>query len=165
MPRPTNKHQLLTQSQEEHDALIAYLKTLTPQQHIQANAVGEWAVKDVIAHLTAWMQMVLDWYAAGKRGEQPITPAEGYTWQQIPALNQRIYEQHRHQPLDEVMAEFEAAYQTIMAAIEQMTEDELFSPKFYKWTKTTTLGSYATSATCSHYAWARKEIRKATKSK
>ncbi len=129
----------------------------------QPGIVGEWAVKDVLAHLTAWEQMFLGWYSTGRRGDDPITPAAGFNWQQIPALNEQIYQQHRALPLEDVLAQFHRSYAQIAAALTGMSHEELFTPKVYRWTKTTTLGSYAVSATCSHYAWARKEIRKGIK--
>lgn len=165
MSRPTSKDQLLSQAQEEYAALIRELDALTDAQKIAPDTVGAWSVKDVLAHLTEWMRMVLRWYEAGTRGETPITPGEGYTWQQIPALNQRIYEQYRDTPLDEINAGFHSAYHAVMDALAQISNDVLFTPKVYPWTKTTTLGSYFTSATSSHYAWARKEIRKGIKAK
>lgn len=165
MSRPTSKDQLLLQTREENAALIAFLETLTPEQMIESGAVGDWSVKDVLAHLTVWVQMFLRWYAAGKRGEQPITPSEDYNWQHLPALNQQIYEQHRNQPLDEVWADFHDSHQAVMSAIAAMSNEELFSPKVYAWTRSSTLGAYAVSATCSHYAWARKEIRKGMNAK
>lgn len=163
MSRPDSKNQLLARIPQEHDALAAYLEKLTPEQMTAPVVVGEWAVKDVLTHLTAWEQMFLGWYRAGQRGEQPVTPAVGYTWQQIPALNQHIYEQYRDCSAEEILARFHASYAEIVDAIAEMTDEELFTPKVYRWTKSTTLGSYAVSATCSHYAWALKEIRRGFK--
>jgi uncharacterized protein (TIGR03083 family) len=160
MPRPTDKAQLLSEIQKEHSALVVLLARLTPDQMTVPGTVGEWAVKDVLVHLTEWEQMCLNWYTTGKRGETPKTPAEDLSWRQIPELNQRIFETHRDQPLEEVLSRFNDSSRQIFEAIQAMTEEELFTPKFYKWTNTTTLGSYMTSATCSHYLWARKEIRK-----
>ncbi len=165
MPRPTSKSQLSAGILKERAALNTQLEALTPEQMTRPGTVGEWSVKDVLAHLLAWEQMCLAWYEAGKRGETPQTPGQGYTWQQIPALNQNIYERHRDTPLETVMEQFRASYEAIFAAIEAMTDEELFTPKVYKWTKSTTLGSYMTSATCSHYHWAWTEIRKGLKGK
>ena len=160
MPRPTSQSQLLTAATKEHLALEEYLAKLTPDQLSQAGIVGDWAAKDVLAHLTAWEQMVINWYQTGKRGETPQTPAPDLTWRQIPELNQRIYLKHRDEPLDVILSRFHASHKQIMEVIEGMTNDELFTPQVYAWTKTTTLGSYFVSATSSHYEWARKEIRK-----
>ncbi|MCD4686826.1 MAG: ClbS/DfsB family four-helix bundle protein [Anaerolineae bacterium] len=165
MPRPTSKTQLLAQTRDTYDALQAELDKLSPAQMDDTGIVGDWSVKDVLAHLTTWLEMCLDWYQTGKGGDTPVTPSEHYTWREIPALNQHIYEMHHARPLDDVIREFHAAHEHMLVAIAQMTDKELFTPKVYAWTKSTTLGSYITSATCSHYAWARKEIRRGLRAK
>jgi hypothetical protein len=38
-------------------------------------------------------------------------------------------------------------------------DEQLFTKKYYAWTGSTSVGSYAVSATTSHYAWAHKLIR------
>lgn len=163
MPRPKSKEQLIHKMQHDHDALLRYLETLTEEQMTQGNIIGEWSVKDVLCHLSAWEQMFLSWYQLGKVGDVTHTPAEGYTWRQIPELNQCIYEQFRHQGLALTLEKFHSSYEEILAAISHMSQKELFTPHYYQWTKSTTLGSYAVSATCSHYAWALKEIRRGLK--
>ncbi len=47
-----------------------------------------------------------------------------------------------------------------VAIISAYTDDQLFTKKFYPWTGSTSVGSYAISATSSHYSWAAKLIRK-----
>ncbi len=165
MPRPTSKNQLLEQAPADYAALQAELKDLSAATMIEPGIVGDWSIKDVLAHLQVWQQMTVSWYRAGKDGTTPVTPSEKYTWHEIPALNQEIYETYRDQPLDEIANNFVASHQATMNLIETMSEEELFKPKVYAWTKSTTLGSYLTSATSSHYAWARKEIRRGLKAK
>ncbi len=163
MPRPTSKAQLLDAIATEHAALQNQLSALTPEQMSQPGVVGEWSVKDVLAHLTTWQRMFRDWYVTGKRGETPVTPAEGYTWREIPALNEHIYQKHKNDSLEDVQAAFAESHAATVALIERMENEEMFTPKVYKWTKSTTLGSYAVSATSSHYDWAHKEIRRSIK--
>ena len=163
MPRPTTKQQLLEQTERHYASLQDLLAPLTPEQLIAPGVVGDWSVKDVLAHLFAWQQMCLGWYRAGQQGETPVTPFEKYNWRQTPELNQEIYETHRDWALDRVRADFEASHAETLAAIQAMTDAELFEKGFYAWTRTSTLGSYLTSATSSHYEWAYKEIRRGLK--
>jgi hypothetical protein len=165
MPRPTSKVQLLEYARENFEKLQKEIADLTQEQKIDPGVVGDWSVKDVLAHLLEWQRMSRSWYAAGKRGETPVTPSEDYTWREIPALNQHIYETYKDNPLDEIERDFLASHDEMMALIETMDDEELFTPKVYKWTKSTTLGSYLTSSTSSHYDWARKEIRWGLKAK
>lgn len=165
MPRPTSKDQLNDAMNQEHAKLEAYLKSLSAPQMNEPGVVGDWSVKDVLAHLTAWEQMCLEWINAGKEGRAIPIPAAGFTWREIPALNQHIYETYRECPLEDILSAFHASFAQIQQAVQGFSNEELFTPKVYKWTNTTTLGSYLTSATSSHYAWALKEIRKGTRQK
>lgn len=165
MPRPTSKAQLLEQADVNFEKLQAELSGLTDMEMIEAGIVGEWSIKDVLAHLFEWQQMTCSWYRVGKSGETPFTPSPDYTWRQIPDLNQHIYEMYKDVPLNEILEKFARSHTETIALIESMDNDELFTPKVYKWTKSTTLGSYLTSATSSHYDWARKQIRKGLKAK
>jgi hypothetical protein len=165
MPRPRSKAELLQLAGATYDLVQAETGRLSPDAMTAPGIVGEWSVKDVLAHLLAWQQMVLGWYRAGVRGERPATPSERYTWQQIPALNQEIYEAWHNHPLEAVREQFAASHEETLALIASLTDVELFAPKQYAWTKTTTLGAYFVSCTSSHYDWARKEIRKGLKAR
>lgn len=165
MPRPNSKSQLLEQIDTNYSALQAELEKLPSEEMIEVGIVGDWSIKDVLAHLLEWQQMTCAWYQIGKSGETPVTPSPNFTWRQIPELNQQIYETYKDAPLDDITAQFQASHQATIALIKTIDNDELFTPKVYQWTKSTTLGSYLTSATCSHYDWARKQIRKGLKAK
>ena len=165
MPRPTSKTDLLAAINQEREALETTLEALTHEQMVETGVVGEWSVKDVLAHLIEWEQMVLEWYRAGLRGENPELPAPGYKWNQTPQLNQLIYEKHRDRPLDEVREQFQASHREIFGVIQELSNEELFTPGRYTWTQKNTLGTYFVSATSSHYLWARKEIRKGLKAR
>jgi len=165
MPRPTSKDDLLTAIEKERGALETLLETLSPEQMTEPGVVGEWSVKDVLAHLVEWEQMCLGWYEAGLRSEVPPLPAPGFKWNQTPQLNQQIYEKHRSQPLDDVLEQFHASHREILKVIQGLSNEELFAPGHYAWTKTNTLGTYMVSNTSGHYLWARKEIRKGFRAK
>jgi hypothetical protein len=165
MPRPTTKTAILSESRNEYAALEQLLATISPEEMAQPGLVGQWSAKDVLAHLTEWTQMVLGWYAAGLRGETPALPAPGYKWNQLPALNQHIYEKYRDEALADVLQGFHASHGQIMALVESLSEEELFTPGRYAWTKTNALASYIVSCTSSHYRWARTELRKGPRAK
>lgn len=163
MPRPTSKSELLAAIEKERGALEAQLDQLSDEQKTMSGVVGDWSVKDVLAHLAAWEQMCLGWYEAGRRGEVPPLPAPGFKWNQTPALNRQIDEQHKDQPLAQVEAGFQNSHRQIMSVISRLSDEELFTPQRYAWTGKNAMGTYFVSATSSHYLWARKEIRKGLK--
>ena len=165
MPRSVTKVELLTAARRERAALEKALAGLTPEELVFSPAPGVWSVKDVLAHLIEWEQMVLSWVETGCQGQTPAIPAAGYKWNQLPALNQKIYEKHRERPLAEILTEFEAAHQRSLAAIESFSEEALFTRGYYPWSGNNALAAYFNSSTASHYLWARKEIQKLLKAK
>ncbi|NTU62613.1 MAG: ClbS/DfsB family four-helix bundle protein [Chloroflexi bacterium] len=163
MPRPTSKAQLLSVMQQEHDALEESLESLTPDQLTHVSKTAKWSIKDVLAHLLAWEQMCLGWYKAGLRGDVPPLPAAGYNWAQLPALNRAIFERYHDRPLAEVLKQYRALYRQTLKTVQGIDEADLFTPGRYRWTGKNALAAYFVGATSSHYAWARKEVRKCLK--
>jgi hypothetical protein len=164
MSKPTTKAQLLAESQREHEALEQFIAALTPEEIRQGDRIGAWSVKDTLAHLTAWEQMMLGWYSTGMRGETPVMPAAGYKWNQLVALNQAIYEQHGDQPLAEVLESFRSSYREAIALVESLSDEELFTPGFFAWTRPKALASFVIPNMCEHYRWARTTLRKGFRS-
>jgi uncharacterized protein (TIGR03083 family) len=163
MPNPTTKDALLKDIRTERGALEEFLSALTPPQMVMPGAIAEWSVKDVLAHLAEWEQLLLVWYQAGLRGEIPPLPAPGYSWAQMDELNQKIYEKYRDNSLEDVQDYFRTSYLQVLEAVQAMAEDELFPPGRYTWTKKNALAAYVVPCTSEHYDWARQEMRKGLK--
>jgi uncharacterized protein (TIGR03083 family) len=165
MPKPTTKEALLEDIRKEREALEKFLAALTPQQMVEPGAIAEWSVKDVLAHLAEWEQLLLVWYQAGLRGETPPLPAPGYNWGKMDDLNQEIFEKYHDAPLERVLDYFRGSYSQVLEAVQAMAEDELFTSGRYSWTKKNTLAAYVIPCTSEHYDWARQEMRKGLKNK
>jgi hypothetical protein len=165
MPRPTTKTGLLEAIEIERNALEQLLAELSPEQMLEPGIVGEWTVKDVLAHLIEWEHMVLRWHAAGLQGKVPVTPAEGFNWAQLPLLNQQIYERYHNRPLADIQKEFKSSFRNILKTIQGLSDEDLFTHRRYTWTKNNTLGAYFVSNTSSHYHWARTSMKKGLKAK
>lgn len=165
MPRPTSKNDLLAAVEKERGALEELLSGISPEEMIEPGTVGSWSIKDVLEHVLEWEQMCLGWYRAGLKAEFPELPAPGFKWNQTPQLNQQIFENYRDLLLDDILAKFKASHHEILAVIQQLSNEDLFTAGRFLWTKKNTLGAYFVSATSSHYLWARKEIRKGRKAR
>lgn len=160
MPKPTTKQQLLAESQAEFDALEKLLASLDPAACQQPGAMGDWSVKDVLAHLYEWQRLFFGWYQAGLRGETPQIPARGYTWKQLADLNHEIYLACRDISLDEVLANWRAAHRQVMALVQSLPEEDLFTPARFAWTGRHNLAGFIHANTAEHSRWARTGLRK-----
>jgi hypothetical protein len=159
MPRPRSKPELLAAASDEFDGLRRLAVSIDEAERDNPGLCDSWSLKDILAHLDAWHRMFLDWEAHGRRGEVIPMPAEGYTWTDTPALNARIQAETSGDPWEEVWERLGVSHHQVLDVIESYSDEDLFTKRRYRWTGSTSVGSYAVSATCSHYAWAAKLIR------
>jgi hypothetical protein len=57
-----------------------------------------------------------------------------------------------------MQAYFQDSYRQTLEAVRAMTEEELFTPGRYRWTKQNTLADYVIPCTSEHYQWALTEM-------
>lgn len=163
MARPTTKEKLLHLSQANYKKLNDLIESISdPNKEFPEGTMNR-NIRDVLAHLHHWHLMMLNWYEVGMKGEKPEMPAKGYSWKDTPELNKEIWKKYQKVDFNETKSLFNDSYQDIQKIIEKHTNEELFEKKKYKWTGTTSLGSYLISATSSHYDWAIKLIKKTLK--
>jgi hypothetical protein len=157
MAKRLPKAELLREIAVERSRLDALLGQLTPRQMTQGGAtLAGWSVKDILAHLVAWQQMNLDWYATGLRGERPKIPA----LRDIRKLNDRIYRKHHRRSLKAVLADYRAFHQKVLELIEEVPDRDFATVGRFTWTGPSwTLSDYLNANTASHYRWACKHIR------
>ena len=148
---------------DEFDRLWQVVATVRDADRVRPGVCEVWSVKDVLAHLDAWHEMFVGWEVAGSRGERPPMPAPGYSWSQIPALNEEICHRHEADDWDDVEQRLRDSHTGVLGSVDRYDEEELFTKQRFSWTGTTSVASYATSATSSHYRWATKLIRRAVK--
>jgi hypothetical protein len=160
MAKQTSKDQLLRDIHTERTRLENCLSELTREEMEQAGVTEAWSVKDILAHLAAWECLLLDWIQAGVRGCAPTVAPVGRSRKIIDRLNQDIYEKNRDCPLDEVISGLRKSYEQVLTAVEAMSEEDLFGHGRFEWTGQLLLADYVAGNTCSHYAWARAQIRK-----
>ena len=165
MPRPTTKATLLELSQANYDKLLALINGYGPEEQEAEFPEGTMNrnIRDVLAHLHQWHNMMLDWYTVGMTGAKPHMPAKGYTWKDTSKLNRKIWEDYQATSLAAAKNLLDQSHVAVRQLIERHSEEELFEKKRYHWTGSTSLAAYLISATSSHYDWAYKLIRKVKK--
>jgi hypothetical protein len=160
MPAPVSKKELLKRIEEEHSALFKTIEGVEKKRLLEPGACEQWSVKDILAHLAEWQTMLLGWYDEGLKGNNPQTPAADLKWNQIPALNERIYQKWKNAPLEKVFQELDTTHKRTVELAESLPEDVLFRQQLYPWMRNWPLARWITSGTISHYNWARTLIRK-----
>ncbi|PIE99562.1 MAG: hypothetical protein CR965_02125 [Paludibacter sp.] len=176
MARPTTKNDLLAASNENFEKLWKLIATFSEKEFTtvfdfsdnpklkEAHWQRDKNVRDVLIHLYEWHQLLINWIIQNQAGETVSFLPAPYTFKNIAELNVKFWEKHQKTSYEEAVEMLKNSHQEVMKIIDSLTNEELFTNKYFKWTGTTSVGSYCVSATSSHYDWAIKKLKKYQKS-
>lgn len=139
MTKTMSKAELLERMAAAHEALEQRLSELDEGQMIDIDVYDGLTIKDVLAHIAAWMRLEIDWIEATRRGDTPTLLAPGYELGDgdseavINRLNAYFYRTHQTEPLADIRAEFQASYGALLALVQSMPETELTDPHRFPW--------------------------------
>src|SRR5512137_1578538 len=117
------KTELIKQIEAEWDNLQAALDGLTEEQMHQPGVVGEWSIKDILAHITAWQTRLITTLFKVEKGFTPDT-TEGGT--PVDQLNEKFYREMKDRSFDQVWDDHDASYHQILSRLESRKEKDLF---------------------------------------
>lgn len=111
-------------------------------------------VADVLGHLHAWHLMFDGWIAQERAGSTPAYPAEGYTWRDLGALNEALYQSHRSKSYDALRGMLLTSHAMMLTLVESFSEAELTRTDVFDWLGQEPLGNVAHECLGGHYEWA-----------
>jgi hypothetical protein len=126
---PQTAEELLARIAEGWTTLHERIAPLSSAQLTTPGPDGGWSVKDHLAHLATWEDMLI----ALLRGEPihtafGISRAEYDALESTDALNAIIAAQHKDRSLDEVMQRFEETHAQVVALIGALPDEDLSKP-------------------------------------
>ena len=92
---------------------------------------GEWSVKDIIAHVTAYERGVVEWLGAAARGEVLELPELDQP--DVEQRNAVIFTKYRARPLPEVLWESQQVFAQLLELVESLPEADLLDPARTEW--------------------------------
>ncbi len=158
METVTSKVAILESIQDERAKLEETLASIPEDRLTIPVAEIGWSVKDILAHLTAWEQLLLGWVQASERGETPDRPAPGKSWDDLDALNEELHQAHKDRPLAEVLEGFHSSYQQVIELVTGMSEADLLDPQRYAWRRGDPMWHMVAANTWWHYKEHRESI-------
>ena len=111
--RMTNER-FLAELRAEHARWETLLARIPPERMTLPGVVGEWSVKDVVAHVTWHEREMVGVLETRRLAGSPL-------WDQPQHIrNAAIYAEHRNQPLAVVLAEAREVFSRLLAAVETL---------------------------------------------
>lgn len=71
MKYPTNKSELLATIDQEYQALLMQVNRYSPEEQMKPGVNSDWAIKDLVTHLVAWLELFRGWCQAGYGERSP----------------------------------------------------------------------------------------------
>ncbi|MBX5459005.1 MAG: ClbS/DfsB family four-helix bundle protein [Thermogemmatispora sp.] len=107
------KAQLLSEMQRCYHEWNSLLATLTSEELLLPGVAGAWSVKDVVAHLTAWLELAFSDISAAREGREPLLSFDAMSKEELEELNQRFHRERQGQTLEEVLTNFHTTWRRL----------------------------------------------------
>lgn len=124
----------------------------------EPGVTGEWSVKDILAHMTAWEERIVAWAEALLQGTRPKPAPWSRDWSEE-QVNAAIFESNRDRPLADVLRRWRQTHQGVIAGIGALSEDVLFHQKV-EWLGGGSFADAVPGNSYEHYRTHASEIRK-----
>ena len=156
MDTSTSKAQLLERIRAERAGWEALLGEIGEERMTQPGATGEWAFKDVAAHLNGWRERTVARLEAARRDESPPPPPWPAGFDEdsdegVDRINAWIYERNRDRPLQDVLGEARAQFQQLEDAVGELPERDLTDPGRFPWLGGEPLGPAVLGGSFGHF--------------
>jgi hypothetical protein len=145
-----DKTQLLDAMNIGYSEFENVLAPLDEKQMTTSGVNGDWSIKDILAHLTAWQRYLVIRLQAAARNEEPAVGGPAGD-EDVDKMNARFYEEDKSRSLGEVMADFHATYGQAVEAVQVLSNEDLFEPQRFTWMKGNALWELVAGNTYDHY--------------
>ncbi len=124
------KSALLAELEQEWANIERFCAGLSEADMITPGKEGEWSVKDILVHLSAWEKYLLDRLGYVMTGQHPQYPVMT-SWDDVHHFNAQVYTENKDRPLTSVVIEFRSLYRGVMTVLEALDEKILNMPYTY----------------------------------
>jgi hypothetical protein len=141
MAEQHSKAQLLQTVATDQATLAQLLSEAGPERLTEPGVMGDWTLKDVVAHLTGWRLRTIARLEAAARHAEPVAPwpaeldaaeADGDPHAYEP-INQWMYQQHRDRPASDIVRESDESFRNLASAINALSDEALTTPGHFKY--------------------------------
>lgn len=151
------KVELIESIKREYALFDAALAKIPAERLSEAGAVGEWSVKDVVAHLAVWCSRAVTLlFQAERNGKPQLVESKVGDWSDVSAKD---YASQKDRPLDRILDDFHGSHLQLVKRLDAWKNDaDLFDTKCYPTLKNKSLSNHVWEHVGAHFAEHRAEI-------
>ena len=126
---PKSKAELMSLIEREWSALMDVVTQLSSEKMLTPDE-GGWSPKDNLAHLTEWMNILVDYYLDHRPAHEVIgvDPKVTADWD-LEVMNEVMFKRDRDQTVEQVLSGLKSTYAKVLARLETMTFEDLMKPR------------------------------------
>jgi len=143
-----NKKELLVALEDSHERVAEAIAGLSEQEMLMTGVVGEWSVKDLLAHLSRWEAELVKLLWQARQGLQPTTILNSPI--SFDEINARWYQEDQERPLERILADFHGAREQTIRRLESFNDEDLENPQRFAWLKGEELWAWVASDSFEH---------------
>ena len=117
-----DKQQLLKKLDSAWTVFKESYAGLSYSQMVEPNVMGDWSVRDILAHITIWEEEALKYLPLILQGRRPPRYKDLYGG--IDAFNAQMVEQKRNLPLTEVLRQLDETHRQLIEYIEDTPAEQ-----------------------------------------
>ncbi len=118
LPVPDSFDALLAGVKRERVALNAVLSQIPPERMSEANAVGIWSIKDVMAHLAVWLSRDITLLFFAERDGKPAPAHVSLKTRDWDKVNAKDYAEQKDRPLERIEQDFHGTHTQLLKRLE-----------------------------------------------
>ena len=143
-----NKNELLTLLEESRERFLDVLENLPQEQWVVPGVVGEWSIKDILAHLSRWEAELVKLLWQARQGIKPTTMH--FSQVNVDETNRLWFIEARSRSLEHVLEDFHAVRNQTLLRAETFSDKELTDPKKYPWLASRALWDWVVGDSSDH---------------
>lgn len=127
---------------------IEIIAGLSDEEMEQPGQVGNWSIKDVLAHLNMWEAESIKMLFQAGQGSKPTT----LHFKQVDddAVNAQWYAESKDRSLEAILDDFEGVRNQLIRRLETFKDSELNEVGYFPWLKNQSLSDLIISYTIEH---------------
>lgn len=154
-PTPVNKAELLSKIKVAYDKLSGMVTNLDAETLNKSLGAGQWAIKDILAHIAAWEDVLVRFHIQAQPFDQVIGLESADYWESSEdEINEHFYQEHRDWTGERVLTYLQTTHENLIEVLEALPEERLGEPTTHPGLGDRTLNplvDYVVGNTTDHY--------------
>jgi uncharacterized protein (TIGR03083 family) len=140
--------EILEHLEDERERLLETLDDLSDEQLLLPGVMGDWSVKDILAHLAMWEAELVKILWSAQQGQAPRSSY--FSGVPVDEINENWRKLNTSRSLDHVLSDLRAVRKQTTRRLESFSDQDLNTPARFSWLKGGLLGEWIAEWTYQH---------------